>query len=168
MVIAYIAKVIFTSWVIGHAATLLLKGIIPLSKLSTLNFIGNEKLNKLIGMGLFKWVLVHSFIKYFNRRLQMANRKPNLKELIALKESMFYVETVHLIGFGYVIARVLIHLINDEYHRLILPLLAVNILVNLYPVLLQQVNKRRLDRVIGISRGRQHLRGAAGRSEGCK
>ena len=36
------------------------------------------------------------------------------------------------------------NIINDEHQSMIAPLFAVNILVNLYPALVQQMNKRRI------------------------
>lgn len=122
--------------------------MISINKLLQVDFIGNEKLNKLIGVGVCKWILVNSFIKYFNRRLQISVKKPNLNELIELRGAMTYAETVHLIGFAYVIGRVLMNINSDEHQSMIAPLFAVNILVNLYPALVQQMNKRRIDYLI--------------------
>jgi len=122
--------------------------VIPLNKWLQLNFIKNEKLNKLIGVGLCKWVLANSFIKYFNRRLQILVSKPGLNELIELREAMTYAETVHLIGFAYVVGRVLLNIITQVHQNMIAPLFVANILVNLYPVLVQQLNKRRVNYLI--------------------
>ncbi len=151
MVTVYILKEVFISWMIGHASTLLLRGVISISKLPQLNFIGNEKLNKLIGVGICKWVLANSFIKYFNRGLQMPVKKPNASELLELRDAMTYAEIVHLIAFAYVIGRVLMNITRGEYPRVIVSLLAVNNLVNLYPALVQQMNKRRIGRLIQLS-----------------
>ena len=93
---------------------------------------------------------VHSFIKYFNRRLQISVKKPSLNELIELREAMTYAEIVHLICFTYVIVRVLLNIINNEHQSMIAPIFAVNIFVNLYPVLVQQMNKRRIDSLIKL------------------
>ena len=140
MAIVYTLKVIFISWIIGHASTLLLRKVISIDKLLQLNVVRNEKLNKLIGVGICRWVLVNSFIKYFTPRLQISVKKPSLNELIELREAMTYAETVHLIGFAYVIGRVLMDISNDEHQSMIAPLIAVNILANLYPALVQQMN----------------------------
>ena len=93
---------------------------------------------------------VNSFIKYFNRRLQISVKKPSLNELIELREAMTYAEIVHLICFTYVIVRVLLNIINNEHQSMIAPIFAVNIFVNLYPVLVQQMNKRRIDSLIKL------------------
>jgi hypothetical protein len=144
MAIMYTVKVIFISWMIGHASTLLLRRVTAIDKLLQIKFIGSEKLNKLVGVGICKWVLTNSFIKYFNRRLQISVEKPNLNTLIELREAMSYAEAVHLIGFAYVLGVVLMNIINDQRLSMIAPLFAVNIVANFYPVLVQQMNKRRL------------------------
>lgn len=144
----YILKLIFISWVVGHASTLLLKRVISLNNLPHLNFIRNEMLNKLIGVGIIKWILVNSPIKYFNRNLQISDIKLNLNKLNELREEMTYAEIVHLIGFVYVIVRIIVNIINDDYHITMVPLFATNIFANFYPILLQQLNKRRIDRLM--------------------
>lgn len=68
---------------------------------------------------------------------------------------MTYAEIVHLIGFAYVMLRVLVNLINGDHHSMIAPLIAVNIILNFYPTLLQQMNKRRIDRILTSLGNRQ-------------
>jgi hypothetical protein len=150
MAIVYNLKVMFISWVIGHASTLLLNRMISNNKLLKLNFVRSEKVNKLIGVGIYKWVLTNSFVRYFNPRLQITVKKPNLSELLEIRAAMTYAETVHLIGFSYIIARIIMNIINKEHQMMIVPLIAVNITVNFYPVLVQQLNKRRIERLIMV------------------
>jgi hypothetical protein len=148
MAIVYILKVIIVSWMIGHASSLLLNRVTSINKRLHLKFVGNERLNKLIGVGICKWVLVNSCIKYFNPRLQISINKPNLNELIQLRVAMTYAEIVHIVGFAYAITRAIMDIINNEHQSMIASLIVINIFVNLYPVLVQQMNKRRIDRVI--------------------
>ena len=148
MAVAYVLREIFISWMVGHASTLLLGRMISIDAILNLNCIRNERLNKLIGVGVCKRALVSSFIKHFNRRLRLSGAKPSVNQLTELRESMTYAETVHLIGFAYVIGRVLLSIINEENQSMIVPLFAMNVLVNLYPALVQQINKRRVDRLI--------------------
>ena len=70
--------------------------------------------------------------------------KPSVRQLTELRESMTYAETVHLIGFAYLIGRVLMDIITKQDQSMIMPLFAVNVVVNLYPALVQQMNKRRV------------------------
>jgi hypothetical protein len=162
MAIAYSLKVIVDSWILGHVSTLLLKRVIPLSRIGPFNLLRSEKVNRLIGVGVLKWVLANSFIKHFNRRLQLSEKKPDSKRLIGLREAMTYAEVVHLIGFAYVLVRVLMNIINDEHLFMIAPLFALNVVVNLYPVLLQQSNKRRVDRVLASLSNRESNGGPRG------
>ena len=78
--------------------------------------------------------------------------KPSVKQLTELRESMTYAETVHLIAFAYLIGRVLLDIINKKHQSMIVPLFAVNVVVNLYPALVQQMNKRRVNCLIGLLR----------------
>ena len=61
---------------------------------------------------------------------------------------MTYAETVHLIGFAYVIGKVLMDIITEQNQSMMMPLLFVNVVVNLYPALVQQMNKRRVNCLI--------------------
>ena len=81
--------------------------------------------------------------------------KPNMNNLIELREGMIYAEVVHLIGFAYVIVRIVVNIINDEHHSMIVPLFTMNIIMNFYPVLVQQLNKRRIDRLLKALESRQ-------------
>lgn len=150
MAVVYLLKQIFISWMVGHASTLLLGRVLPIDALLKLNFVGNEKLNELIGVGRYKRFLVNSFIRQFNRRLRLSVMKPSVSQLTELRESMTYAETVHLIGFAYVIGRVLMDIITKQDQSMIMPLFAVNVVVNLYPALVQQMNKRRVNCLIRL------------------
>ena len=155
MIIVYILKVIVISWMIGHASAIVLRGTNLLGKLWQFNFVKNEKTNELIGVGVLKWVLVNSFIKYFNRQLHISDKKPSLNQLSRLREEMTYAEVVHLVGFVYVTVRVILNIGNSELAGATTPLLVANMITNFYPALLQQLNKRRLDRL--TTRTRCHV-----------
>ena len=152
MAAVYLLKQIFISWMVGHASTLLLRRVIPIDALLKVSFVGNEKLNKLIGVGSCKRVLANSFIRHFNRRLRLSVMKPNVSQLAELRESMTYAETVHLIGFAYVIGKVLMDIVTKQHQSMIIPLVVLNVVVNLYPALVQQMNKRRVNCLISSLR----------------
>ena len=150
MAVVYLLKQIFISWMVGHASALLLGRVIPIDALLKLNFVGNEKLNELIGVGRYRRVLANSFIRHFSGRLRVSVIKPSVNELTELREAMTYAETVHLIGFAYVIGKVLMDVITKQNQSMIIPLFCVNIVVNLYPALVQQMNKRRVNCLIRL------------------
>lgn len=114
--------------------------------LSNLNLIKNETLNKRIGLGIFKWIVKNTFFKYFNPKLKLKN-KIVVTELNELRKEMTFSEISHLIGFGFVAIFALAKFMYGNY-LFGLTIMVVNIVLNLYPSLLQQENKRRIDKLI--------------------
>lgn len=115
-------------------------------KLSNLNFIRNEDWNKWIGLDLVKWVILNTPIKYLNQKLRAGSRA-DLAGLQKLREEMTSSEIDHLIGFGFVSIFAIVKCYNKDF-LFGLCIMLVNMLMNLYPSLLQQQNKRRIDRLI--------------------
>ncbi len=115
-------------------------------ELSNLNFIKNEKLNRYIGIGIFKWIVKNTFFKFFNQKLRL-KRKIEKADLYLLRNEMTISEIDHLIGFAFVAVFALVKSYN---HNLIFgfTIMLVNVLMNLYPSLLQQQNKRRIDTLL--------------------
>ncbi len=115
-------------------------------KLSNLNFIDSENLNKFIGLKIFKWIVKNTFFKFFNQRLKL-KKKIEKTALNNLRNEMTISEIDHLIGFGFVTIFALVNIFDSNY-LFALVIMIVNILMNLYPSLLQQENKRRIDKLI--------------------
>ena len=113
-------------------------------KLSNLNFITNKALNKNIGIEYFKWIVKNSFFKFFNQKIKLKNKKMELTEI---RKEMTLAEISHLIGFVFVTFFAIYKSITHNY-LFGLTIMIVNILMNLYPSLLQQENKRRIDKLI--------------------
>jgi len=114
--------------------------------LSSLNFIKSEKLNKFIGLGVFKWVIKNTFFKYLNQNLKL-KKKIEKADLIHLRDEMTKAEIDHLIGFIFVTVFAFVKFFNFDF-VFGLTIMIVNALMNLYPSLLQQENKRRIDKFI--------------------
>lgn len=114
--------------------------------LSSLNFIKSENLNKIIGIGIFKWIVKNTFFKYLNQKLKL-KKKIEKTDLNKLRNEMAISEIDHLIGFFFVTIFVFVKFFNFNY-LFGLIMMTVNILMNLYPSLLQQENKRRIDKLI--------------------
>lgn len=85
----------------------------------------------------------NTYFKYFNQKLKLKNKVETI-ELNELRKEMTISEIDHLIGFTFVTIFALVKLINGFY-LFGLVIMIVNILLNLYPSLLQQENKRRID-----------------------
>lgn len=84
------------SWMVG----IILNGILVKTKyydkLSNLNFITSARLNRIIGIKYFKWIVVNTFFKFFNQSIKLEGRK---KELADIRRQMTLAEISHLIGF---------------------------------------------------------------------
>ncbi|MEQ8714240.1 MAG: hypothetical protein RIC80_14560 [Cyclobacteriaceae bacterium] len=116
--------------------------------LSNLNFITSKELNQYLGIEYFKWIVKNTFFKFFNQKIKLNNKKV---DLIDIRREMSIAEIGHLIGFIFVTIAALYKTIPHNY-LFGLTIMGVNVLMNLYPVLLQQENKRRLDRLIKIQK----------------
>lgn len=134
----------FISWIVGMIINSILIKTKYYKKISNLNFIGSKSLNKNIGIYIFKWIVKNSFFKFFNQKIKLKNKKTELTEI---REEMTIAEISHLIGFIFVIFFAIYKSITDNF-LFGLIIMIVNILMNLYPSLLQQENKRRIDYLI--------------------
>jgi hypothetical protein len=128
------------SWTIGLLLNNAIKSMPFYSLISNFNFIKKESTNRAIGLTLFKWLVKHTFFKYFNQ-------KPSLSELQDIRNEMVYAEIGHFIAFIAILVVIVIKLINGTLAYAGL-LFVFNIVFNLYPSLLQQQNKKRIDRIL--------------------
>jgi len=134
----------FISWIVGMILNSILIKTKYYKKLSNLNFITSKTLNKNIGIEYFKWIVKNSFFKFFNQKIKLKNKKTELTEI---RKEMTLAEISHLIGFIFVTFFAIYKSITHNY-LFGLIIMVVNILMNLYPSLLQQENKRRIDKLI--------------------
>ena len=116
------------------------------NNLSNLNFVRKEKLNRILGLNIFKWIVKNTFFKFFNQKLKVKKKIEKI-DINNLRNEMTISEIDHLIGFGFVTIFAMVKLFNFNY-LFSLVIMIVNILMNLYPSLLQQQNKRRIDKLI--------------------
>ncbi|MCX2745447.1 hypothetical protein OO013_16325 [Mangrovivirga sp. M17] len=134
----------FISWIVGMIFNNILMKTEYYEKISNLNFIKNRKLNKTIGINQFKWIVKNTFFKFFNQKIKLENKNT---DLIEIRKEMTIAEISHLIGFVFVTIIAIYMSVTKNY--LYGPsIMIVNIIMNLYPSLLQQENKRRLDILI--------------------
>src|SRR3546814_254586 len=134
----------FISWIVGMILNHILIKTEYYKKVSNLNFIASKTLSKYIGIEYFKWFIKNTFFKFFNQKITLKNKGTELTEI---RKEMTVAEISHLIGFIFVTA---FAVYKSFTHNLLfgLVIMAVNILMNLYPSLLQQENKRRIDKLI--------------------
>ena len=104
-------------------------------------------MTKQLGVLLLGWVIRKSILGKFNTKLNYQGKWDQTK-LIRLKEDMTFAENNHLLGFLLMQAYVfLLAFLNVELWQIAF-YTVFNIIFNFYLVLLQQYNKRRIDRVL--------------------
>lgn len=139
--------IVFISFIVGMILTALIrKTHFYQKKISNLNFLKNNLLNNLIGVGLVKWIVKNTFFKFLNPNLKI-NHKMKVADLNNIRNEMSKAEIDHLFAFLFVIIFVVLKTYKEEY-TFALIIFVVNVLMNLCPALLQQQNKRRLDKLI--------------------
>ncbi|WP_238988450.1 glycosyl-4,4'-diaponeurosporenoate acyltransferase CrtO family protein [Aureibaculum marinum] len=129
------------SWIVGMILNSLFMKTKYYKKASHLNFITSKKRNTIIGLNYFKWIVKNTFFKYLNQKLKVEHKKTDLTEI---RKEMTFSEISHLIGFIFVTI-IAIYNCFSEHIVFALTMMLANILLNLYPALLQQQNKRRID-----------------------
>lgn len=134
----------FISWLVGMVLNSILMKTEYYQNIANLNFIKSKTLNKKIGIDYFKWIVKNSFFKFFNQKIQLKNKTTELTEI---RKEMTIAEISHLIGFLFVTFFAVYKSITHNYLFGLIIMIA-NILLNLYPSLLQQENKRRIDPLI--------------------
>ena len=149
IILLYILQAItltFISWTVGLLLNNAIKHRTFYVKISHLNFIKNEVLIKSIGLSKFGWIIKNSFFRVFNKNLNLKSR-PTRVALKHIRTEMVYAEIGHLIGFLFLLSVIVIKLWKGLFLSSSI-LLLFNIIFNLYPTLLQQQNKTRIDDIL--------------------
>lgn len=102
--------------------------------------------NKIIGVGVVKWILENTFFKFLNPKIKF-DKKMNIPDMRNIRNEMTKAEIDHLFAFIFVLVIVIFELFYQKY-ILAFIMLILNIVMNLFPSLLQQQNKRRIDKLI--------------------
>ncbi|WP_146185904.1 hypothetical protein [Flavobacterium album] len=150
MMLAYILgsiSIAFSFAVIGLLINTAIRNMNFYIRLSNFNFITGEKANRYLGVLYFKHILVTSFWRHFNPVLKLTER-PDKQKLQSLRNEMTYAEISHLIAFLLVAVLAVLSKVLHYREQGFFPLLIANVAFHLYPALVQQYNKRRLDRIL--------------------
>ena len=140
----YAVSISFISWVVGLILNAILSKTKYYPSLSYFNFIPSKKVNQSLGLKYFKWIVKNSFFKFFNQKIKVDHKQVDLTDI---RKEMTYAEVGHLIGFIFVTGVAIYRSITTDI-VLGIVIMVINVIMNLYPSLLQQENKRRIDRVI--------------------
>lgn len=132
------------SWMVGIIGTALVQRTSYYDKLSHLNFIPSKALNRFLCIKQFKWIVKNSFFRYLNQSIKVQGKQTDLS---AIRHQMTIAEIGHLIGFLFVTAFAVYQSFNVSI-VFGLTMMIPNAILNGYPSLLQQENKRRLDQLV--------------------
>ncbi|MDX2182801.1 MAG: hypothetical protein SFW08_02345 [Gemmatimonadaceae bacterium] len=143
------------SWMVGIIGHALLQRTALYGRLSRLNFVRSRAANAWLGLAPFKRIIKNSVLRFLNQSLKVEG--PHT-DLVLLRDRMTGAEIGHLVGFVFVSAFAVAQsvAISPVFG---LAMMIPNALLNGYPTLLQQENKRRIDRVLQ----RQSSRGVVSR-----
>ena len=110
--------------------------------------IETEMFFKIIGVPIFRKLLINSFFKYLNRRIYLKGKKGDrfIKFIEETKQS----ETSHFISLVLTFGIKVLLILNDRFYDFWM-LLLFNVLFNLYPILLQRRNRFLIEKRLGIN-----------------
>jgi len=145
--LSFSISIAFISWIVGMIVnTYIRKTDYYNKRLSNLNFIESDKLNYCIGLNYFKWIVKSTFFKFFNQKIKI-DKKIEKVDSVNLRNEMTKSEIDHLVALVFVFIFAVVKSVKFDV-IFGLTIMMVNVLMNLYPSLLQQDNKRRIDKLI--------------------
>jgi hypothetical protein len=146
--LVFAVSITFISWMVGMIINAMIKNQLWYQHLITINLIESKRVYKWIGIDGFKWVVKNTPFKFFNPGLTVKGRVTDLE---MLQQEMTFADVSHLIGFVFVIPFAVFKAIEVSLMSGLV-IMIVNVLMNLYPSLLQQQNKKRIDKFIKRSK----------------
>lgn len=132
------------SWMVGIIGNAMLLKTRYYERLSHLNFIPSQAVNRALGMERFKYIVKNSIFRILNQAIRVDGKH---SDLVALRHQMTVAEIGHLIGFLFVAAFAVYQSVNVSV-VFALAMMVPNLVLNAYPTLLQQENKRRIDQLL--------------------
>ena len=138
--------ILFLSFVVGVMVDPILRRMAPYESLSRRYLFSDSKTYESLGVLRYRDFLLATPFGSFNRDIHFSTSR-DLKTLERIRDHMATAEMSHWVGF---IAMLIVNGIAWWYRGPVLGLayLSMNLLGNIYPCLLQQYNKRRLERLI--------------------
>lgn len=138
--------VVLSSWGVGGLVNEYLRTLSSYKSLTTMVFIKKDKLNAYLGVNLFQVLVSKSWYSKINKTINLKDY--SFEGLKNMRKHIESGEMGHLIGLTLVQAYFLIQLILEGSLSHFSLGTILNILLNLYPILLQQKNKLRIDRLL--------------------
>lgn len=136
------------SWMVGIIGISVLAKSPLYQRLQHLNFIPGSGANRYLGIWVFRWIVRDTPLRFFNPAVRLREGRADLARV---RNAMTHAEVSHLIGFGFV-AIVAVYMGFAVGWTFAALMTLPNVVLNLYPALLQQENKRRIDRLLARAR----------------
>ena len=137
---------IFVSYAVGQIVADYLLNKQKVDWFENQNYL-SDRHTKLLGILLLGWLIRHTFMGWFNKKLKLKPSASN-DDLMTLKNEMTSAEAGHLVAFYFLLIVNLAFILYDLEWWYIVLFFLINVVFNMYLVLLQQYNKRRIDRLI--------------------
>lgn len=137
---------VFISYAVGQIISDILVKKYKVTWFENHNYI-SDKSTKWLGVLAFGWLIKNTFMGWFNKKLKL---KPTAKieDLETLKREMRYAESGHLVAFYFLLIVNAVLIFFDFEWWYVISFFFTNIVFNMYLVLLQQYNKRRINRLL--------------------
>ena len=142
----------FLSFIVGMAVNALLRRLEIYERLSNLRLFSDPKSFENIGVLWYRKILLATPLRYFNPNIRFSSNRSK-ETLDSIRVHMANAEVSHWVGF-FAMLPVMVAAWWYRGSTVGLAYLVLNVLGNLYPCLLQQYNKNRLNKVIAITKKR--------------
>ncbi len=142
----------FLSFVVGVCVDPILRRVTDYEKLSTRYLFSDLAAYERLGVLWYRRFLLVTPVGSFNTSIHF-DKNRDLEKLTEIRDHMATAEISHWVGF---VVMLIMTVVAWWYRGAFIGLLYLlfNLLGNVYPCLLQQYNKRRLERLISVAKRR--------------
>ncbi|PVY36037.1 glycosyl-4,4'-diaponeurosporenoate acyltransferase CrtO family protein [Pontibacter virosus] len=144
-IVLYAFLIILNSWGLGALVNYCIQNKTFYKSISNKVLIKNEKWNTYLGLAFFKFLVTKTFYGKINRTIRISNG--TFDNLSKMKKKMIDSEIGHSVGFlSSQVVFIILFINNNEAFLFVGTVL--NILLNFYPIILQQSNKSRISKAL--------------------
>lgn len=147
--------VMFLSFIIGVIADLLLRRMPLYAWISTRYLFADSKTYENVGVERFQKILLATPLRMFNSNIKLP-KKRDLQLLKDIRKHIATAEVSHWVGFA-VMMVLTVYAWSTYGSKVGIAFVVFNTVGNLYPCLLQQYNKKRLNQLIDVMERRKSV-----------
>ena len=136
------------SMIVGILAVRLLKDTKLYQYINDNTISTDPKFYSFLGTSIIKRLIMNTSLNNFNKEIIVKSPNLDLQELNNLKLKMTNAEVGHIVAFIFLMATTIVLVLLDQDIAVLIILNILNIIFNLYPILIQQQNKLRIDRIL--------------------